>query len=112
MIILRWLLSAALVMLVGTLVPGIQVANFWTALVVALVLGFLNAVIRPILIILTLPVTILTLGLFTLVINAGLFMLAGSIVKGYYVHSFSAALLGSLLLWLLNWAVSGLTRKK
>lgn len=109
-LLLRWLLSAAMIMLVGYLVPGVHVAGLWTALLAALVLGLLNAVVRPILIILTLPVTILTLGLFTLVINTGLFLLVSTVVKGFVVDSFSAAFVGSLLLWLINWALSSLTR--
>ncbi len=108
--LLRWLIGAASIMLVGYLVPGVHVAGLWTALIVALVLGLLNAVVRPILILLTLPATILTLGLFTLVINAGLFLFASTVVKGFTVDSFGAAFVGSLLLWLVNWATSSLTK--
>lgn len=110
-IFLRWLLGAATIMLVGLLVPGIHVTGWWAALLTALVLGILNALLRPILIILTLPVTILTLGLFSLVINAGIFLLASTIVKGFAVDSFSAAFVGSLLLWLINWGISSVVKK-
>lgn len=110
-ILLRWLISAVVIMLVGSLVPGIHIAGLWTALIATLVLGILNALLRPILIILTLPVTILTLGLFSLIINAGIFLLATTIVKGFTVDSFTAAFIGSLLLWLINWGISSLIKK-
>lgn len=112
MILIRWLISAVTIMLVGYLVPGVHVAGLYTALIAALLLGFLNAVVRPMLVILTLPITILTLGLFTLVINAGIFLLVSTIVKGFTVDSFGAAVVGSLLLWLINWGVSSLVKGK
>ncbi len=108
---LRWLIGAAAIMLVGYLVPGVHVTGLWAALLTALILGVLNALLRPIIIFLTLPVTILTLGLFTLVINAGIFLLASTIVKGFTVDSFAAAFFGSLLLWLVNWGMSGVVKK-
>jgi len=110
MILFRWLISAITIMIISYIVPGIHVAGFWTALILALVLGLFNAILRPLLIILTLPVTILTLGLFTLVINAGIFLLASTIVKGFTVEGFGAAFLGSLMLWLLNWAVNTMVK--
>lgn len=110
-ILLRWLLSAITLMMVGYLVPGVHVTTLWAALIAALVLGILNAFLRPILLLLTLPVTILSLGFFALVINAGVFLLASTIVKGFTVDSFGAALLGAIVLWLLNWAVSSLTKQ-
>lgn len=112
MILIRWLISAVTIMLVGYLVPGVHVAGLYTALIAALLLGFLNAIVRPMLVILTLPITILTLGLFTLVINAGIFLLVSTIVKGFTVDSFGAAVVGSLLLWLINWGVSSLVKGK
>ena len=93
----RWIVNAAALLLVAYLYPGVHVAGFGTALVAALVLGLVNAVIRPILLILTLPVTILTLGLFLFVINALLFWLAATIVSGFTVSGFGGALLGSIL---------------
>lgn len=107
-IFLRWLLSALTLMLVDRVVVGVHVSGLWAALVAALILGILNALLRPILILLTLPVTILTLGLFALVINAGVFLFASTIVKGFTVDGFGPALAGSVLLWLLNWAISTL----
>lgn len=106
--LLRWFIGAVSIMLVGYLVPGVHIASFWAALLAALVLGIFNAVLRPLLIILTLPITILTLGLSTLFINAGIFLLASTIIKGFTVDSFGAALIGSLLLWFINWGVSSI----
>ncbi len=93
----KWLLAALAVMLAAYLVPGIMVASFYTALIVAVLLAVVNVIIKPILILLTLPLTILTLGLFTFVINALLFWFVGSVVKGFSVDGFIAAFLGALL---------------
>jgi len=96
-LIARWIVNAAALLLVAYLYPGVHVDGFWPALWAALVLGLVNAVIRPILIILTLPATLLTLGLFLFVINALMFWLVAEIVKGFSVNGFWAALLGSIL---------------
>lgn len=93
----RWAVNAAALLLVAYLYPGVGVESFFAALIAALVLGLVNAVIRPILIILTLPATLLTLGLFIFVINALLFWLVAEIVQGFTVTGFGAALLGSIL---------------
>ena len=97
MILLRWILNTLVLILVSRLTPGIHFASFWSALVTSLVLGFLNALIRPLLILLTLPVNILTLGIFTLVINALMFWLASTIVKGFQIDNFAAAFWGALI---------------
>lgn len=107
-ILVKWVLSAAALLLVAYLVPGIHVGHL-AALVAAIVIGLINAVLRPILVILTLPITILTLGLFILVINAVLFMLAAAIVPNFTVHGWRAALVGSILYAILGWVVSFLT---
>lgn len=99
MFLLRWFTNALLVILVTYVVPGIAVESFWTALLVALVLGILNAIVRPILIILTLPITLVTLGLFTFVINGALFWLVSTVIKGFNVDGFFAAFLGAAVLW-------------
>lgn len=104
----RWILNAAALLLVAYLYPGVQVASFFAALVAALVLGLVNAVIRPILVLLTLPVTIVTLGLFLFVINAALFWLVAQVIKGFSVEGFLAALVGSLLYSLITLVVSWL----
>jgi putative membrane protein len=97
MLIARWIVNAALLLLVAYLYPGVQVQGFGPALIAALALGFVNAIIRPILIVLTLPATILTLGLFIFVINALLFWFVAEIVHGFAVTGFWAALVGSIL---------------
>ena len=100
--IIHWFLSALAVMITAYLLPGIVVQSFFVALVVAVVLGFFNTILRPILVVLTLSINILTLGLFTLVINASLVMLTRSLVPGFQVSSFGTAILFSLILWLVN----------
>lgn len=97
MLIARWIVNAAALLLVAYIYPGVQVTSFTTALIAALVLGLVNAFIRPLLVILTLPVTILTLGLFLFVINALLFWFVAEVVKGFTVSGFWAAFLGSIL---------------
>ena len=94
---LRWFLLAAALLLVAQLYPGVQVASFGTALIAALVLGLLNTLVRPLLVLLTLPVTLITLGLFLFVINAAMFWSAAELLRGLNVSSFGAALVGSLL---------------
>ena len=96
-LLLRWALNAVALLLVAYLAPGVTVETFLAALIAALVLGLVNAVVRPILVILTLPVTLVTLGLFLFVINALLFWLVAEIVDGFRVTGFGAALLGSIL---------------
>ena len=96
-IIVRWLLLAAALLLVAHLLPGVQVNSFSSALIAALVLGLLNTLLRPILVVLTLPVTLLTLGLFLFIINALMFQFAANLLPGLNVTGFGAALLGSLL---------------
>lgn len=95
--LLTWLLAACALLLVAYLYPGVQVQNFTSALIAALVIGLFNMVLRPVLVLLTLPVTIVTLGLFLFVINALMFWAAASILDGFHVNGFGAALLGSLI---------------
>ena len=97
MLLARWLVNAAALMLVAWLYTGVQVDNWTAAIIAALVLGLVNAVVRPILVLLTLPVTLLTLGLFIFVINALLFWFVAEVVQGFQVRGFGAALLGSIL---------------
>ena len=96
-LLVRWLLLAAALLLVAEIYPAVRVAGFGAAMVAALVLGLLNALVRPILVLLTLPVTVLTLGLFLFVINALMFYFAASLLDGFNVAGFVAALIGSLL---------------
>ena len=96
-LLIKWLLSAAALLLVAYLYQGVEVRSFTAALIAAFVIGLLNAVVRPVLVILTLPVTVLTLGLFLFVINALLFWAAASLLDGFAVRGFVAALIGSLI---------------
>jgi putative membrane protein len=96
-IFIRWLLLAAALLLVAQIYPGVVVASFGSAMIAALVLGLFNTLLRPILVLLTLPVTVLTLGLFLFVINALMFYFAASVLQGFHVTGFVAALIGSLL---------------
>jgi putative membrane protein len=93
----RWLLLAGALLLVAHLYPGVVVTSFMSALIAALVLGLLNTLLRPILVLLTLPVTVLTLGLFLFIINALVFWAAASLLDGLAVTGFWAALIGSLI---------------
>jgi putative membrane protein len=105
-ILIGWAINAASLLLLAWLIPAVQVTGFGVALVVALVLGLLNAVIRPVLIVLTLPVNLLTLGLFTFVINGFLFWFAARILEGFSVSSFGWAILAAIVYSLISWAVS------
>ena len=96
-LLIRWFLLAAALLLVAHLYPGVSVASFASAMFAALVLGLLNTLVRPLLVLLTLPVTLLTLGLFLFVINALMFWLAAKALGGFSVTSFGAALIGSLI---------------
>lgn len=100
------LVSAALLLLVGNLVKGIKVDGWGPALLGALVLGLVNGFVRPVMVLLTLPFTIVTLGLFLLVVNAAMLWLVGAFVPGVSIRGFGAAFIGSILLSLLNMAVA------
>lgn len=102
MIFVNWFINALVIMVAAYLLPGVHVENLWTALIVALVMGILNLLIKPLLIVLTLPITVVTFGLFLLVINALMVLLASYIVKGFTVDSFGWALLFSILISLIN----------
>ena len=95
--IVRLLINILALLLIAYFIPGIEVDGFITAFIVAVLLGLLNIFIKPILVILTLPITIITLGLFTFVINAALFWFVASFVEGFYVDGFLFALLGTIL---------------
>jgi len=101
-LIIRLLLTAVAVIILSKILPGVEVVNFTSAIIVAVVLALLNAILKPILVILTLPITIVTLGLFLLVINAGIILLADELLGGFAVNGFWIALLFSLLLSVLQ----------
>jgi len=96
-LVLKWILSAVALLAVAYVYSGVQVNSFVSALIAAAVIGLLNAVLRPVLVILTLPVSIVTLGLFLFVINALMFWSASGLLNGFHVNGFWAALLGSLI---------------
>jgi putative membrane protein len=105
--IARLLINMAAILLISYLLPGaIRVGGLTAAFLVALLLGIVNAVIRPILILLTLPLTLLTLGLFLLVINGLMLWLVAALVKGFYVNGFSGAVIGSILISIVSWVLS------
>lgn len=107
-LLLVWLINAVALIAVAYLVPGISVSSFITALVAALVLGLVNTVVRPVLVVLTLPVTLLTLGLFIFVLNGLLFWFVGSFISGFVVSGFWAAVIGAIVYSIVSWALSAL----
>ena len=96
-LIVKWLLCAAALLAVTYIYSGVQVQSFGSAMIAALVIGLLNTIIRPILVVLTLPVTIITVGLFLLVVNGLMFWMASGLLGGFHVTSFWAAMLGALI---------------
>ena len=110
-IIVRWMLLAAALLLVSQLYAGVVVASFGSAMIAALVLGLFNTLVRPLLVLLTLPVTLLTLGLFLFVINALMFWAAAGVLDGFHVTGFSAALIGSLLYSLCGMVIDAATER-
>ena len=105
-IIIRWLILTAAIMFTSYIIEGIQVKSFFSALFAAAVLGILNAFFRPILIVLTLPINILSLGLFTFIINAMLLKIASGVISGFAVYGFWSAVFGSLLISVVSWILS------
>jgi putative membrane protein len=107
-LLVRLVLGAVALLLTASVVPGIHAAGFVAALVAAVALALANGFLRPILVFLTFPITLLTMGLFLLVINAGMLLLVGNLVSGFSVHGWAAALVGSLILWLCSLAINHL----
>ncbi len=105
-LILRWILSAAALMVLPQLIDAIRVDSFYAALAAALFIGLVNALIRPILIVVTLPINILTLGLLTFAINGLLFWFVASFVKGFAVTGFWPAVFGAILYSIATWAIN------
>jgi putative membrane protein len=104
-ILVSWIVTTLAILVVTHVIPGVRVSSLGTAVVAAAILGILNALVRPILVLLTLPLTIVTLGLFLFVINALMFQLAGALVSGFHVDSFWSALLGSLIVSIISYIV-------
>lgn len=110
-LLLVWILNAVALLVVAYILPGIVVASFWSAMWAALVLGLINMLVKPLFVLLTLPITIVTVGLFLFVINALLFWLAGSILKGFQVNGFWWAVGGALLYSLISGFLTNLINK-
>src|SRR5271165_2819916 len=107
-LILIWILNALALLAVAYFMPGVHIAGFVSALIAALVLAFVNTLIRPLLVLLTLPVTIITLGLFIFVINGLLFWLVGSLLQGFAVDGFLHAIFGAILYSVFSWVLASL----
>lgn len=110
--VIKLLLSAVAVIITAYLLPGVHVSGFMVALLVAAFLSLLNAIVKPVLIILTIPITIVTLGLFLLVINALIILMADAVIPGFDVNGFWWALLYSIILAIVNSVFEGLTKTK
>ena len=106
--LIGWLLNALALLAVAYLVPGIHVSSFTYALIAAAVIGLANMLIKPILLILTLPVTIITLGLFIFVINGLLFWLAGYLLQGFDVRTITAGIIGAIVYSIISWILSAI----
>ncbi len=111
-ILVRWLVLTAAIVFSSYLISGIQVKGFFSALFAAAILGILNVFFRPVLIILTLPINILTLGLFTFVINALMLKMASGVISGFEVHGFWAAVFGALVISAFNWILHSLVNER
>jgi len=111
-LLLVWLFNAVALLLVPYIVPGVHIDTLYSALIAVVILGLVNTVIRPIFILLTLPVTLLTLGLFLFVVNALMFWFAGDILSGFRVDGFFAALFGSIVYSLASWLFSYLMQDR
>ena len=111
-LLLIWLINTVALFAIPQLLDSVQIDSFATALLASLVLGLVNTLLRPLLILLTLPVTFLTLGLFIFVINGLMFWAAADLVKGFQVDNFGAAILGALLYSVLSWTLSTLFLRK
>jgi putative membrane protein len=110
-LLLVWLINTVALIAVAYLMPSITVSSFGAALAAALVLGLVNAIVRPVLVLLTLPVTILTLGLFIFVLNGLLFWMVGTWIEGFSVGGFWSGVIGAILFSLVSWLLSALVQK-
>lgn len=103
---LRWSINLLALVIAGSVIPGIRIQSLQMGIIAAGILGIVNAVIRPVVLVLTLPINLLTLGLFTLVINAALLKLVADFVPGFIIESFHAAFFGALLISIISWGVN------
>ena len=105
-LILRWIINALALVAATQLIAGFQVDSFYAALIAAAIIGLLNAIVRPVLVLLTLPITVMTLGLFTFVINAALIWFVSTFIQGFQVDGFLPALLLAMILWAVSTVTS------
>jgi putative membrane protein len=103
---LRWSINLLAMVIAGSVIPGIKIQSIGIGILAAGIFGIVNAVIRPIVLVLTLPINLLTLGLFTLVINAAMLKLVADVVPGFAIESFRAAFLGALLISVISWIMN------
>ncbi len=108
--LVRWATTAVAIGVAAQILPGIRVDGLWAAIVAALLLGLVNATLRPILLLLTLPITVVTLGLFALIVNGAMLALVASVVKGVHVSGFGSAILGALVISLVGGVLNSLIR--
>ena len=111
-IIIKLLINALALFLTAWIVPGIQISSFWTAIIAAIVLAVINVIIRPIMLIITLPINIITLGLFTFFINALMLLLASDIVPGFFISGFLSAILGAIILTIISTVLHSLFKEE
>ncbi|MBU0735318.1 MAG: phage holin family protein [Proteobacteria bacterium] len=111
-LLVRWLVLTAAVVIASYLISGIEVSSFFSAFFAAAILGVLNTFFRPILLILTLPINIITLGLFTFVINAFLLKMVSGVISGFQVHGFWSAVFGALVISVVNWLLNSFINER
>ena len=111
MILVRWFLSAATLLGIAYYLPGVEVVGWYAAFITAFVLGLMNAILRPILIFLTLPITVLTLGFFAFVINGALFWFVASFLDGFSVTGFWPAFWGAMVMTIVGWLINSILKK-
>jgi putative membrane protein len=104
--LLRWSINLLALVIAGSVMPGIRIESLEMGIIAAGILGIVNAVIRPVVLILTLPINLLSLGLFTLVINAAMLMLVATMVPGFFIENFRAAFFGAIIMSLISWLVN------
>jgi len=110
MIILRWLIIACTVFLIGMYMPGVTVSSWYSALIVAAVFGILNAIIRPLLSLITLPITLLSLGLTSFIFSGLILWFVSTFIKGFSIDTFSTALLAAIIIWAVSFVTNGLLK--
>lgn len=111
-ILIRWLILTVSILITSYLMEGIHIGGFFSALFAAAILGILNAFFRPILLVITLPINLLSLGFFTFVINALLLMMVSGMIPGFYVAGFGSAVFGSLLISIVSWLITSFINER